>query len=71
MTGSELFAQYIEAKCGTRLAAAYELGVSVSTVHYWLTSSSPRVSHRKKIAKWSRGAIGPDVPWREAKGQAA
>lgn len=71
MTGSELFAEYIEQKCGTRLAAAYELGVAVSTVHYWLTSSSPRETHRKKIARWSKGVITADMPWREPKASAA
>lgn len=62
--GQTLFKQYLEDNNITRLTAAYELGVGMSSLHYWLHSTTPRGQEiRQRIEEWSNGCVPSNVVW--------
>lgn len=62
--GHELLKQHIEeTRKITRPAAAAELGVSTTSLHYWVTGGQrPRAFERDLIETWSNGAV-PAAAW--------
>jgi hypothetical protein len=44
---------------------ARQLRVVPSRVHYWLLGSTPRLNMRKRIEKWSRGAVPAELELHE------
>lgn len=56
--GSKKLEKYLQRTETTRFQLAVALGVSPSTVHYWLQGSTPRQGMRVALAKLTRG----DVP---------
>lgn len=59
--GSELLRAYLGSSKKNRVEFAVALGVSPSTVHYWLHGSVPREATRKRIARATRGAVPADA----------
>jgi len=72
---SEQFRRHIEARGLTQQEATFELRrvrvrATQSQVHYWLHGSKPRdEAMRKRIERWSKGAVVSDAPSRARSGR--
>jgi DNA-binding transcriptional regulator YdaS (Cro superfamily) len=62
MTAAQTLDAFVSKKYPSRFEAAVALGVSPSSLHYWLRGASkPRVKMREKIERWTRGAVRADA----------
>lgn len=55
---------------GAQQKAAIALKTAQSKVHYWCHGARAREEERKRIARWSGGAVPADLP-REAEAKSA
>lgn len=71
MTWSEAFDVYCTKNGITSQKAAEDLGVAVSTVHYWRKGSEPRGESGRetkvRVEEWTRGDVKA-APWPEPTG---
>jgi predicted transcriptional regulator len=57
MTWSDSFRGHLERTHCSQQEAAEQLATFPSAVSYWVRGSKPRLAMRKKIEKWSKGAV--------------
>jgi hypothetical protein len=54
---SRAFGAYLTRSGRTQLEASVALGIAPSAVHYWVRGSIPRPLMRRRIERWSNGAV--------------
>lgn len=65
LTWSEAFRRHICSRWPehSQKEASFSLRVTPSTIHYWCRGARPRDEKlRRRIERWSKGAIGAELP---------
>lgn len=62
MTWSERFVSYLRERDISDLEASHELRVGPSQIHYWRHGATAREKTRKRIERWSKGAVPAELP---------
>lgn len=70
-TWTDAFLAYVGRKKLTQLAIALEFECAPSKVNGWFHGAMPRAGMRKRIQRWSGGAIPADLPAGRVRANAA